>query len=31
MNMRKLIALSALLVIVLLAVLQFGPSVLFGG
>jgi len=31
MNMRKLIVLFALLIIVLLAVLQFGPSVLFGG
>jgi hypothetical protein len=31
MNMRKLIVLVALLIIVLLAVLQFGPSVLFGG
>jgi len=29
--MRKLIVLVALLIIVLLAVLQFGPSVLFGG
>jgi hypothetical protein len=29
--MRKLIAVAALLVIILLAVLQFAPSVLFGG
>jgi hypothetical protein len=29
--MRKLIAIAALLVIILLALLQFGPSVLSGG
>jgi hypothetical protein len=29
--MRKLIALAALLAIVLLALAQFGPSILFGG
>jgi len=29
--MRKLFALAALIAIVLLAVAQFGPSVLFGG
>jgi hypothetical protein len=31
MNMSKLFALAALIVIALLAVAQFGPSVLFGG
>jgi hypothetical protein len=30
-DMRKLIALAALLIIALLAQTQFGPSVLFGG
>jgi hypothetical protein len=29
--MRKLIALAALLVIIVLAILQFGPAALFGG
>jgi hypothetical protein len=29
--MRKYVALAVLLVIVLLALVQFGPSVLFGG
>jgi hypothetical protein len=31
MNLRKLFALAALIAIALLAVAQFGPSVLFGG
>jgi hypothetical protein len=31
MSMRKYVALAVLLVIVLLALVQFGPSVLFGG
>jgi hypothetical protein len=31
MNMRKLFAVAALIAIALLAVAQFGPSVLFGG
>jgi hypothetical protein len=30
MNMRKLFALGALIAIALLAVVQFGPTVLFG-
>jgi len=31
LNMRKLFALAVLIAIALLAVAQFGPSVLFGG
>jgi hypothetical protein len=31
MSMRRYVALAVLLVIVLLALVQFGPSVLFGG
>jgi hypothetical protein len=31
MRMRKLLAIATLLAIVLLALAQFGPSVLFGG
>jgi hypothetical protein len=31
MSMRRYIALAALLAIVLLALVQFGPSLLFGG
>jgi len=31
MNMRKLIAVVALLVVLLLALLQFGPPAVFGG
>jgi hypothetical protein len=31
MSMRKYVALAVLLVIVLLALVQFGPSVRFGG
>ena len=31
MNIRKLFAMAALIAIALLAVTQFGPSILFGG
>jgi hypothetical protein len=30
-DMRKFVALAALVILVLLALTQFGPSVLFGG